>query len=79
MFFKQWEGSVVTNTKSVKMQCPHCGNESEHRACIDHKFGVGIIFMKTPLLSVKKYYLVCPICMNATQELSKEQVNALKQ
>lgn len=39
---------------------------------------IGIVFMKTPLLSMKKYYLVCPICTNATQQLTKEQVNALK-
>jgi len=77
VFIKTWDAPVVEGTKTVSIQCTHCHNQTEHRVHVSHSFGIGIIFMKTPLLSLKKYYLVCPVCGNASQELNKEQVNAL--
>lgn len=78
VFIKNWDSPVVEGTKTVSLVCTHCGNQTEHQVRVAHHFGVGVIFMKTPLLSYKKYYLVCPICTNATRQLTKEEVGALK-
>ena len=79
VFLKSWDTPVVDGTKTVSLVCTHCNNQTEHQVRVVY-FGpsIGIVFMKTPLLSMKKYYLVCPTCANATQQLTKEQVNALK-
>ena len=79
MFIKNWQPMPVKNTKKIKMTCNHCGNDSEH-AIHEAPYGVciGVVFAKKPLLSLKKYYFVCPICNNGTKEISKEQVKAHK-
>ncbi|HED38014.1 MAG TPA: hypothetical protein ENI76_07205 [Ignavibacteria bacterium] len=78
MFIKNWEATSVENTKKVKMICGNCGNETEHHICEVPGFGVGLIFMKKPILATKKYYFVCPICNSATKQITKEQVKAHK-
>ena len=76
MFIKNWKAEPIEGTKEVKMVCSKCGNESNHQIYEAYGFGVGIIFMRKPLLAMKKYYFVCPICFNPTKQISKEQVNA---
>lgn len=78
MFYKQWESSMVPDARTITRKCLNCKNESEHVLCVEHKFGIGLIFIKDPLFSFKKYYLVCPVCTRASEELSKEQADALR-
>lgn len=78
MFIKNWEATPVENTKKVPMNCAQCNNFSEHEVYEAPQFGVGILFMKKPLLAIKKYYLVCPTCHNPAKELSGEQARAYK-
>ena len=78
MFIKNWEATPIENTKKVEMTCSNCGNETEHQIYEVPGFGVGLIFMKKPLLATKKYYFVCPTCNNATKQITKEQVNVHK-
>ncbi len=79
MFIKNWKAQVVENTKTIKKHCDICDNESEHSICVEY-YGpsVGLIFMSKPLLSMKRYWLVCSICKQGNQEISKEQVEAYK-
>lgn len=79
VFIKSWDAPVVEGTRAVSLQCAHCHNQTEHRIHVVHSFGVGIVFMKTPLFSVKKYYLVCPTCRNVAQELSSAQLSAYRE
>lgn len=79
MFIKAWETPVVKNTETIKRHCGNCDNNSEHEIRVQYYgLNVGVIFMKTPLLSLKKYLVVCPICSSANLELSKEQMQAYK-
>lgn len=78
MFIKEYSDSILKNTRTIKIKCLNCNNESEHVICIHHKMGVGFIFLKDPILSLKKYYLVCPICSNISKELTKEQVDSYR-
>jgi len=79
MFIKKYQPLLIKNTKTVELTCSHCGNKTKHQIHeVYYGPQVGIIFLKKPLLSLKKYYLVCPICSNATKELTKEQVKAHK-
>lgn len=80
MYFKDYEAFRVEDTKTVKMVCSNCGNESEHEACAE-PVGItfGLPFAKKPWLSShKRYYLICPICKNATKQIKKDEVLALK-
>ena len=80
MFITQWDSTKVASAPTVKMVCGNCGNETEHEL---HEFpvglSIGIPFFRKPLLSAHKYYYVCPTCHNASKEITKEQVRALKQ
>ena len=79
MFIKNWKAQVVENTKTIQKHCALCDNDSEHVICVEY-YGpsVGLIFMSKPLLSMKRYLLVCSICKQADQEISKDQVEAYK-
>ena len=79
MFIKDYKANPVKGTKKVKIDCPNCDNEAEHQVYEDY-YGpqIGIIFMKKPLISKKRYFLVCPICGNVNKQISKEQVKSLK-
>ena len=78
MFIKNWEATLVENTKKVKMTCDNCGKEDEQRIYEVPGIGFGLIFLKKPLLATKKYYFICPICNNITKQITKEQVGAHK-
>lgn len=78
MFFVNWDETPIKNTKKVEMTCSNCGNDVEHEIFEVPTAGIGLIFFKKPLLALKKYYLVCPKCHNATKEINKEQVKAHK-
>jgi len=79
MFIKNWEVQIIENTKTVQKYCNICDNDSEHVICVEY-YGpsVGLIFLSKPLLSMKRYWLVCPICKQGDQEISKDQVEAYK-
>lgn len=79
MFIKNWGASVVENTRKVQKHCGICDNDSEHSICVEY-YGpsMGLIFMSKPLLSMKRYWLVCPICKQGNQEISREQISAYK-
>lgn len=79
MFIKNYQPIPIKNTKFVELVCSNCNNRTQHRIH-EAYYGpqIGLIFLKKPLLSLKKYYLICPICRNATKEISKEQVKANK-
>lgn len=79
MFIKTWETPIVKNTRTIKRYCANCDNDSDHDIRVRYYgINVGIVFMKTPLLSLKQYLLVCPICSSINDEFTKEQVNAYK-
>ncbi len=69
----------MENSTTQSMKCPNCGNTTEHVVYV-HPHGpvVGLIFMKKPLLSMKQYFLACPICSHLTKELTKQQAEAMR-
>lgn len=79
MFIKNWETEIVEGTPAVERDCELCNTFCEN-FIITHYYGpsIGLIFMKKPLLSMKKYYFICSTCKRANMELTKEQVNAYK-
>lgn len=79
MFIKSYKASPIKNTKTVELVCSNCKNKTKHQI-YEVYYGpqMGLIFLKKPLLSLKKYCLVCPTCGNLTKEISKEQVKANK-
>lgn len=79
MFLKDYELFFVKNTKTVKMICDNCGNDSEHQVFEEPKgIVVGFPLAKKPWLAMKNYYLLCPICKKGGKKINKDQVNALK-
>lgn len=79
MFIKNWGISPVANTSKLNILCDNCNNEAENEI-FEEPYGinVGLIFMKKPLLSLKRYWFVCPVCKSGTKQLTKEQVKAYK-
>ena len=80
MFIKTQSTIIpIKNTTKLKMVCTNCNNDVEHEIFEEpYGFCVGIVFLKRPLLSLRRYWFVCPICKNGTKQLTKEQVNAYK-
>ena len=78
MFFKNYETTIVKNTKTVNMHCNICDNDSDHIICAEHVVGMGLIFLKNPVLSVKRYWFVCPVCKQGNKKISKDQMKAYK-
>jgi hypothetical protein len=80
MFIKKWDTPVVEGTKALNLVCANCHNHADHHA---RTFfvgpSIGIVFMKTPLLSMRRYGLVCSICGNLARELTRAEVDALKE
>ena len=79
MYFRSNYNNPVDNTKTVKLQCRRCNNEAENQVYEEY-YGprIGLIFLKKPLLSLRRYFLVCPICHTPAKEITKEQMQALK-
>lgn len=68
-------GKPLEGFKTVELTCPKCHNRSDHVPCA---FPVGVaIGLPFYYWSLKKRYLVCPICHNPTKELTKSEVTAL--
>lgn len=78
MFFNVWEISPVKNTKKVEMHCAKCNNTKENEIYEEPIIGIGIPFMKKPLLAAKRFWLVCPVCHTGTKKITREQMNAHK-
>lgn len=79
MFIKTYQPALIKNTKKVELLCSNCGNKTKHQIHeVYYGPQVGFVFLKKPLLSLKKYFLMCPICNNATKQITKAQVNANK-
>ena len=79
MFLKDYEPTPVKNTKTVTMICNNCNNESEHGVFEEPKgLIIGFPLAKKPWLSMKNYYLLCPICKKGGKKINKEQVKSLK-
>lgn len=79
MFIKNYQATLVKKTKTFELICSNCKNKTKHQIYEAYRGPqIGFIFLKKPLLSLKKYYLVCPTCGNATKEITKEQVKANK-
>lgn len=79
MFAKEWPATLVENTRTKKIICENCNNETEHEV-LEQPYGpcVGAFWAKKPLLSLKYYYLVCPICSTIAENLTKEQMIRMK-
>jgi len=78
MLFGTFEAKA-TNIPSITLRCTRCSNQSSH--CVyefPYGIGIGFPFFGKLLWSPKQYAWVCSICMNATKEVTKEQVKALK-
>ena len=79
MFFKEFNGWVLENSKTVEKKCTNCSNTGDHVVYVaPHGPQLGLVFMKKSLVGMRKYFLVCSICGNVTDEISKEQAMAMK-
>ncbi len=79
MFFKSRNGWFMKNANVEKIRCLNCGNTTDHAVYVN-PYGpqVGFIFFSKPLLSMKQYFLTCPVCSYFTKELTKEQAHSLR-
>lgn len=79
MFLKTNGGWVLENSSTQQMKCPNCRNTTDHVVYV-HPYGpqVGLIFLSKPLLSLKKYFLACPVCSHLAKELTKEQAHSMR-
>jgi hypothetical protein len=79
MFFKACNGWIMKNSTVERTRCPNCGNTTDHVVYV-HPYGpaVGFIFLSKPLLSMKQYFLACPVCSHLTKQLTKEQAQSLR-
>ena len=79
MFIKSRGGWIMKNTTTQRMRCPNCGNTTDHVVYV-HPYGpqIGFIFLERPLLSMKQYFLACPVCSHLTKDLTKMQAEALR-
>ena len=69
----------MSGTKTVSKKCVSCKNTSEHVVWKEpHGPQIGTIFSRTKMLGMKKYYLICPVCSTVERELTREQVDAMK-
>lgn len=79
MFIKSYNTWKLEDTKTVELKCSHCSNTTSHFVCVaPHGVQFGIVFMKKPIVGMKKYFLQCPICDNLSKEITREQAYALK-
>ena len=79
MFVKASNGWIMENTTTQRMKCVGCANMTEHVVYV-HPHGpqVGLIFLSRPLLTMKQYFLACPICSHLAKQLTKEQAQSLR-
>lgn len=79
MFIKSSGGWIMENTTTQSMRCQNCGNTTDHVVYV-HPYGpqVGLVFLQRPLLSLKQYFLACPVCSHLAKQLSKPQAEALR-
>ena len=71
----------VNNTKTVTRKCLYCGNTGEHYV-LARLVGPALGFIFQPAktkLGFRKYYLVCPICHRISKELTKNELEYLKE
>ncbi|OGK35379.1 hypothetical protein A3F58_00035 [Candidatus Roizmanbacteria bacterium RIFCSPHIGHO2_12_FULL_37_9b] len=73
------KGEILKGTKTISMKCTNCGNLTEHVVWKQpHGFQLGTIFSRRKTLGMKKYFLLCPTCQNASKEITKEQALAMR-
>ena len=78
MFFGRVNGWPLEGADTEVLKCEHCGNTAEHFVYVAPKgIQLGVIFMKKPLLGMKKYFLACPVCGYLPKEITKEQAMAM--
>lgn len=66
--------------KKLTLKCPHCHNTSAHFVVgILKGLSLGVIFLPQKYhLGIKQYGLMCPICHNISQLISKDKKDELK-
>lgn len=80
MFLKQYEGWKMEGTSCRTLKCTHCNNTADHFVYVA-PYGpqLGIVFMRKPLVGMRKYFLACPVCGFLAQELTREQAESLRE
>lgn len=79
MFMYTRGGWELEGAKRVTMECPTCGNTTDHVAWV-HPGGlqVGFLLSKKCMSTNKQYFLACPTCKKLSVELTKEQALSLR-
>ncbi len=79
MFFKDFQGWAQDQSNTLSVRCPNCGNTCDHYIYVaPYGIQIGVIFMKRPLLSLKKYFLLCSTCDFVNREISKQQAESMR-
>lgn len=79
MFFMRGKAWPLEGAQAVQRICSNCNNTSGHVVYVaPHGPQLGLIFLRKPLVGLRKYFLVCPVCGQSSQELTKEQAFAMK-
>jgi hypothetical protein len=79
VFFKSGKAWRLEGCSTVARKCSNCGNTTEHVVVVAPRGPqLGLIFLRKPLLGMRKYFLVCPVCSSAEVDLTKEQAYAMK-
>lgn len=64
--------------KEVALECPKCHNTTGHVVCaFPDGVCVGLPFLRKPWWSLKKFFLICPVCHNPTKQLTKSEAAKL--
>ena len=74
MIISSSKGYKVEGSKSQKLLCPRCNNESNHEL-YGYAKGPQLGFIWIPQqyrLGARSYYLKCPICDNLTGPVNKD-------
>ena len=71
----------VENTKTLLRKCQFCNNTAEQFVSAQIRgVSLGIIFTPPQTrLGIRDYYLTCPICNKYTKQISKNELECLKQ
>jgi Zn finger protein HypA/HybF involved in hydrogenase expression len=77
LFSNKMPAKQVRRAAPLRLDCQNCKNTTDH-ALWWIVPGKNLRYMGMVVAGTKRYVYVCPICKNIAQEVTKEQVAALK-